>query len=339
MLKKNTLAFFNFNDKQQEVFSSILLLFARNLNADWEVVNKEKAQVIFVQSKNSITQTQWDKIQAGYPHAILVAYSVNLRYIKTPWKLLTEATRLPQRSALIALLNKITVEGFSVNAKPKKITTSKKVSLLKVVKTNLFVPENYFLSILQKSLKTGHIYRCEFKNEIVIYLLPEQNCYFCATEIDDLKDLFLSAPQEIKVKKLLEEELKQYVAGLKTKALNDLLWHATITTSQGRFMTNHQPDTLVSLKSWPDISLVSKNKSYLEIATCMNHNTADIIEIAKHSQQKLSDVIDFYNACYLLGLISVPEKITLFSKPVFNKLTKLPHTATTGGRVRLQIVA
>ena len=319
MLKK--LAFLGFNEQQQKIFSSILFLSERNLNQNWDIVTEDLAQVIFVHSKKSMSQIQWNELQLAYPQAILVAYSLNLINLQTPWKLLTEDTALTNRTELITLLNKITQykpKNIELNSKVikakespviKNIPEKRVISPQKIPNDNLFLPDNYFLTIVRMSIKTGYIYRCRFKNNTMLYLLPQQNCYFCSTEMIDLKKLFLMPPKEIKIKRMLDIELEQQIEGLKTKALNDLLWHATITASQGRFITNYQPDDPVHLKSWPDISLISENKSYLKIAAFMSQNTINIIEISKQTQQKLSDVIDFYNACYILGLVSIPKNI------------------------------
>lgn len=170
-------------------------------------------------------------------------------------------------------------------------------------RTDLFLLEHYFLSIIQKSLKLGHIYHCRFENGIDIFLLPQQNCYFCDIEIKDLSLLFLTHPKDIILTKLNEKELKKQVKGLKTKALNDLLWHSAISVSQGRFMKNYHPEQLVSLKYWPDISQISPHQSYLKIAPFMSNNKENIANISQKTQQKLADVLDFHNACNILGLV------------------------------------
>lgn len=343
MLKTATLAFLDFSEQQQKIFSSLLFLSGRNLNQIWDIVTKDLAQVILVCSKEPISETQWDEIQLAYPQAILVAYSMNLISLQTPWKLLTKETALTNRAELITLLNKVTQHKSKQKSKEIKVKESPliketleqkpNISPQETINDNLFLPENYFLSLVQMSIKTGYIYRCRIEDDIVIYLLPQQNCYFCSTEIIDLKKIFLTSPKKIKVRKMLETELKQQINGLKTKALNDLLWYATVTASQGRFMVNHQPDDNVSLMSWPDISLISENKNYLEIAIFMSHNITNLIDISKNTQKNLNDVIDFYNACYILGLISIPE-----SNSLLNNSKELPGNPINE-KVQLKIVA
>ncbi|MDQ7090072.1 MAG: hypothetical protein Q9M50_05435 [Methylococcales bacterium] len=170
----------------------------------------------------------------------------------------------------------------------------------------LFIPGRYFLGILQKSIKMGNIYRCSIKGKPALYLLPEQDCYFCSAGIEGLTSLFLTPPKDIEIKLLSGEALKKQIGGLKTKDLNDLLWYATITASQGRLMAHYYLEDNVYLHSWPDISMVSANRSYLIIASFMNKHTVSLVRIAEETQQKLSDVIDFHNGCYSLGLMAEP---------------------------------
>ncbi len=379
MTKIITLALLDFNAKQQAQFSAILVLSEMSLNDDWQIVDKEIANIIFVNSEQTMSQKQWDEIQLNYPKAILVAYSENLESLNIAWKLLTESTKPPQRSLLIALLSKIavtlnevtkvvekdvitvkTVENnaipieknsqkkgadsiiskeisskeplinepvFIVNPPEKKsadkvILSEKIIQKNKHVNDKYFLPEHYFLGIVQKSIQTGEIYHCKTLCNINIYLFPKENSYFCSLNIADLKRLFLMSPDEIKIKKISEKDLKQYTENMETSVLTDLLWHSAVTASQGRLMKNHHND-IVHLKYWPDISYINTSKNYLGIAIFMQHNAVDIIKIAGYTEQKESDVIDFHNACNALGLIDYNKKFFLNSKPSSDQLRQL----------------
>ncbi|MDQ7090069.1 MAG: hypothetical protein Q9M50_05420 [Methylococcales bacterium] len=110
MLKKTTLAFLNFNESQQKIFTSLLVLSVRELNQEWDIVDKDTAQVIFIPYETIITVKRWNEIQKTYAKAILVAYSVDLNDLNVRWKLLKKETHLPNRAALIKLLNDIAKE-------------------------------------------------------------------------------------------------------------------------------------------------------------------------------------------------------------------------------------
>ncbi|MDQ7089338.1 MAG: hypothetical protein Q9M50_01650 [Methylococcales bacterium] len=327
MSKLTTLAFLDFNQQQQQDFYSILILSTQGLDEEWEIVDKTLATVIFVHYDETITQSQWEEIEAAYPMAKLVAYSENLAHIETQWTLLTKTNKPPLRSELIRLLNQIGAENLNVNVKVNEklsVKVSEKPSIVEETakissKSPFFLSEHYFLSIVQNSLQSGNTYRCKFQDNISLYLLPKQNCYFCSAEIVDLYALFLTHPDKIEITMMSEKELKQQVKGLKTKALNDLLWHSTVTVSKGRFMKSHDPEQNVRLKYWPDISQVSSNKSYLPIASFMSNNIANVIKISQHTGQKLSDVLDFHNACNVLGLVDTMTDLSIDLKVNTNR--------------------
>ena len=356
MSKQITLALLDFNAKQQVAFSAILVLSETSLNNNWKFADKKTANIIFVNSKQVISQKQWDKIQQRYPEAVLVAYSENLEPLNIEWKLLTEETKPPQRSLLIALLNKITIALSQTTKVVKKeiITVNNDSSPIenkginrailkedqkkqpinntiliaeppenKHVNDNFFLPEYYFLGIVQKSIQVGEIYHCKTPCNINIYLFPKENSYFCSLNLADLESLFLMYPDEIKIKKILEKDLKQYTKNMKIQSLTDLLWHSAIIASRGRLMKSHDFSEIIHLKYFPDISYINVSTGYLAIAIFMRFNQLGIKMIASYTEQKETDVIDFYNACHMLGLINYNGNLILKSKPASDKLRQL----------------
>ena len=379
MSKQVTLALLGFNAKLQAAFSAILVLSEISLNDDWQIVDKKIANIIFFNSKEAISQKQWDEIELSYPKAILIAYSENLEPLDIKWKLLTGVAKPPQRSLLIVLLNKIAVilrqvtqviekEDLTVKAidndslpieevfqnegvnpaismeDPKKQPISNPVPIDKVpekkpvdeiipskkithenkhVKDQYFIPDYYFLGIVQKSIQTGKIYHCKTPCNINIYLFPRENSYFCSLNISDLSSLFLIYIDEIKIKEISEKELKKDIENMKSDVLTDLLWHSAVIASRGRLMKNHHHDTVVHLRYWPDISYINTSENYLIIAIFMQYNAIDIQKIAGYTEQTVSDVINFHNACNALGLIDYDKKFSLNSKPASDKLRQL----------------
>ena len=365
MSKQITLALLDFNAKQQAAFSAILVLSEMSLDDDWQIVDKEIASVIFVNSEQAMSQKQWDEIQLNYSKAILVAYSENLEPLDIEWTLLTGATKPPQRSLLISLLNKLAVtlnqvtkvvkkkviiakivdkdapliedfskeplinDTISVAENPEKKSVDKVVLSEKIIQKNphiddkYFLPEHYFLGIVQKSVQTGEIYHCQTPCNINIYLFPKENSYFCLRNIAGLERLFLMSLNEIKIKKISEKDLKQYTQGMETKNSTDLLWYSAVIGSQGRLMKNRHRSEIIHLKYWPDISYINISESYLAIAIFMQCNKLDIKRIAGYTEQKVTDVIDFYNACHVLELIKYNEDFFLKSKPASDKLRNL----------------
>lgn len=217
--------------------------------------------------------------------------------------------------AMIEVLDKKSID---------KVVPPKKIPLKdKQVNDKYFLPEHYFLGIVQKSIQTGKIYHCKTQCNINIYLFPQQNCYFCSLSITHLSPLFLSFVDEIEIKEISETTLFEAVENKESKDINDLLWYSTTIASQGRLMKNRHRNDVVHLKYWPDISYINASESYLVIATFMLYNRIDIKRIAGYTEQKMEDVIDFYNACHSLGIISYNTDFVLNSNPASDVLRQL----------------
>ncbi|MDQ7091956.1 MAG: hypothetical protein Q9M50_15205 [Methylococcales bacterium] len=353
MLKNTTLALFDFNARQQAAFTAILVLSEMSLNDTWNIVDKEVASIIFVCSPPNITQEQWNKIQLSHPNALLIAYGINSKNLDVNWKLLTDTDKPPQRSLLISLLDQVAIKLRTVTPPsvdksdatstpkpeiiPKPEQASKKKIEDKVIKKvapkqpfqnnaneyECFVPKDYFLGIIQKCIQTGEIYHCQTTCNIDIFLYPQQKSYFCQLKISELTRLFLMSPEDIDVKIISETILNQSVKKIGRMPLNDLLWYSTIIPSQGRLMENHKNNNIVNLKFWPDISYITTSKNYLAITSFMNRNAVDLNKIADHTEKKLTDVINFHNACDMLGLIDHSQQLTIKSTPASDKLRQL----------------
>jgi hypothetical protein len=69
------------------------------------------------------------------------------------------------------------------------------------------------------------------------------------------------------------------------------------------------------LKHWPQVAHLPSYREFVKIAGFMNHNAASLESIAGHTEAPLGKVIDFHNACEVMGVIErhVPEE--LVNKP------------------------
>ena len=350
-MQKTTLALHNFNIKQYENFSAILTLSVMSLHDNWRLVDEKEATVIFVASETSLTQVQWDEIQASYPHTILVAYSDNLKLLNVKKELLTPLARLPSRSDLIVLLNEIAVEldekskktetsilseAFDTteieNIKPTEGVTYDLIDEVVINESNeptvktenrYFLPNDYFLGFVLESIKGEQAYACKGDNGTLIYLDPQQKKYFYSIEKKALKALFLMPSKKFTLIKLTQLEIKQKTQGMTAHTLNDLLWRATINASQGRLMEGFEFNDVIHLRHWPDIAHIKMVDNYLIIAAFMTRNTVDLETIIGHTEQQRGDVVDFHNGCHILGLIDRGKAFSLNSKPVSDKLRQL----------------
>jgi predicted transcriptional regulator len=78
----------------------------------------------------------------------------------------------------------------------------------------------------------------------------------------------------------------------------------------------------VTLKSWPDLRLF-KCIDYAKVATFMKNNAAPLEMIAEYTDIPLAEVNNFYNACYLMGLIEKRNQIEINKKNLSNERLSL----------------
>ena len=341
-MQKTTLAFHDFNLKQSENFAAILTLSLMSLHDNWDIVDINGAGVIFVASAKGLTHDQWDAIQKQYAGAILVAYSDTLAPLMCQYELLTKITKLPARSKLIVLLNQLALElaQKKLHVAAELLETERVanerlekndviedlapiVSLNTRVESRFFFPTHYFLGILLESIASGRCYECKSACGSLLYVSSHQKKYFFSTKKTNLNELLLRSVDDFTVTELSPMDFEQTTKSMEPKKLNELLWSATVVGSQGRLMKGHGLDDVIHLKHWPDIAHIKATNHYLIIAAFMSRNTVDMKTIANQTEQTLADVIDFHNACDVLGLIERDDTFRLNSQPVSEKLRQL----------------
>lgn len=208
-----------------------------------------------------------------------------------------------------------------------------------------FNPALHFLGIIQSALLDAAPRRCRLESGIEVYLIPaEQNYYTTHTDIESLQPLCLAPPHEISVQLLAAWPLDDFQdlhvgrvlvqrkrVSLRSRPLGELLWYASLCASRGRLLAGHDTKTPVRLNASPDFSQLYHEDSHKVLAQLMRSQSLTLPAIALQTALPLAQVIDFYNACSLQGLMSM-ESYEVF-KPE-NYLLGLLAKAYADGQVR-----
>jgi hypothetical protein len=188
---------------------------------------------------------------------------------------------------------------------------------------DFFNPNIHFLGLLQKSLADGIARRCQHADGVQVYLAPMEQVYYSPyTTIEMLSSLCLAAPFDMQVKVLpnhwrnqtatniqvgrmrLQRQNSDALPPMEARPLSELSWYATLHASQGRLLQGHSLITPVTLHTMPDFSRYFHQPYYAALASFMMTHNADLPTIAQQTQLTLGDVIDFYNACAVLGYLA-----------------------------------
>jgi hypothetical protein len=101
--------------------------------------------------------------------------------------------------------------------------------------------------------------------------------------------------------------------------LEELLWNAALYASRGRLLAGKRSSDVVRLRRWPDFSRLSKDRRMLPLAAFMSANAADLSTVAEHTGAPMSQVVDFHNACAVLGYLEYHSEQRLHKRPVSGK--------------------
>ncbi|GEM_PF-962625 len=180
---------------------------------------------------------------------------------------------------------------------------------------NTFEPSQYLLGLLLNALNTNQITRFSHPEHTPIYLLPsEKRCFTITLPTQTLnnsqKKFYETAANHIQVEHLSREKLLEEVEHhhLKPYPLETILWLSALLASQGRWLAGYSQYMFIRLKRWPNFAILPHQPLHMNLAAFMLKKTADLSTIANKTQVPFPVVVDFFNACKIIGLINEEPK-------------------------------
>jgi len=193
----------------------------------------------------------------------------------------------------------------------------------------VFHAENYLLGLLEKAKADRHMRRCALPGGgAPLIIAPEEDKYYteldaagvarlCAALLPSL-DVSMVADNESEQEELVQigrtwvrRKKAASLPKLPGRPLSDLLFRAALYGSQGRLLPGYQLDRPVRLSANPDKALLKESAAIpaeryiFPLTAFMAANKAmSLPEIANATRQPLAKVIDFHNACAVLGLLA-----------------------------------
>jgi hypothetical protein len=296
------LATYAVNDNNQYFLDVMLERVNSYLTNKWTRHEHDTADAILVDVDKPEGRQFWRNYQ---DNKILVAFSWQNVY-QTFWFLEKPLSKL---QPLVELFNRLSAEKLQRRwSSPSSAT--------------YFEPHEHFLGLLQGSLYLKQPRRFNCGHLPPIYVLPtEGRCFttaFNPHQLTETQQAFLGAhSKDINYVDLSAAELATQVrtAQLTSYRSETLLWLSALQTSRGRLINGYSTTTPVHLKRWPNFINLPYQETFMLLAAFMSKNTTDLLTISKKTQVPLPTVINFFNACSVLNLITVDDK----SKPVMSK--------------------
>jgi len=321
-----TISTYAFEKMDLMLLKSMLQLVQKQLNAAWDLENV--AKIVLVDIEQPAGKTFWD---AHYLDAqkIMIAYAKQ-NIDEAEW-FLQKPIRV---QALINLLNAIATEiatqslqSDNIDNKPvAKTTTSNSHTTAPITATApspaetpiitefsgdyLFQPTKYLLGLLQTAIQIEQAQQLSCAGLPPLYLLPQERvCFTKPLNMNRLdssqKILYGAFAEHIEPINLSAAELKQEVEHQQLSAypIETILWLATLYASHGRLIAESAKKSIFKLKQWPNFIVLPHDPKHIHLAAFMLKHAADLATIAVQTRVSLPIVIDFFNACQMIGLI------------------------------------
>ncbi|ALG67310.2 hypothetical protein [Beggiatoa leptomitoformis] len=308
-------------------FKSMLHLVQRQLSAEWEFA--EVADITVVDVEQTDGKRFWE--QAINDKKCVIAYARHNIY-DAQWFLPKPIRVQPLITLLNTLLecqnhaSQIPLNNTTASQQPlivKTIIESLPPLVPQIPETSLnnannnFDPTQYLLGLLQKAIQTKKIQRFSCAGLPPVYISPtDRRCFtnklgMSLSQLSSAQKMMYGAyaehidSTELSIDMLLTEVDKN---NLVLYPIETLLWITTLSASHGRLIVSYPSRCSVRLKQWPNFAVLPHQPSHMNLAAFMLKNGVDLPTVAAKTQVELNVVIDFFNACQVLGLTQTEEK-------------------------------
>ncbi|MFZ2724905.1 MAG: hypothetical protein WAX77_01500 [Methylococcaceae bacterium] len=302
MIEKNTfvLKLLGFNQQEFSAFSAVLSLSETKLNHAWRIIDVEESNADFFVLADHGSQLDQIIIKKDIPTERCLFCTDKICATKD--NIISSNSHLvPRLSSLIETLNHIALNVVVQNA---------------VVHNNVEscfdLEEN---GILKQLLQNQSPLLITLKNQAIeIYVHPTDSVYFCHYNLQQLSACTLTETQLLSQSLSINELNTQVTqAQLSPQPLNDLIWRIAFNSSRGHLLKGHCSQDIIYLTNWPNLEL-PESQRYVRLAAFMQHNAVSLHQAANKLAVPLEEAFNFYNACYLIGLIEKADKTEIHEK-------------------------
>lgn len=302
-----------FSESQKETFLAILSLAERRLQHTWYITETHGADFFLLATEKSQSELFIAEKKLSIERCIFCTQQRLLEYDNNV--LFFPLGAVPLLSSVTNVLNHA-VNNINVNvSEPEASSLTLIATLNKAVTsdndTSFFDPyRGFFKNLLQnKTERQVYCFNSPTNNH-KLYVDPVKKIYYCETNLKSL-DSCLIVEDAIAINDVSQAEWDSAVeaTALAIRPLSDLIWYIGFRLSHGRLLLGHSNQDSVYLTRWPDLGVAGCGQ-YVKLAAFMRNNAVCLTMVADKTTTPISDVYNFYNACYLIDIVekaAIPE--------------------------------
>lgn len=341
--------------KTRESLVDILQLACNWLGPDWSVVDEPEAASLLVMVTNGSTYAKelWAEYRKIFPAERILVYGSEDLPAGTQWSTPKIHGGLPSVLSLVNILLAMeeSLAGFSAS-------------------DEYYDPKDYIHGILKEALVDGIGRVCSVPEapDIQLYILPKERACYILDDIEKSIPICTAKKERIQVTKISDEELlkkvgyvtlssrlSSYTSGLagdllekisfrkaKQYSVKEFIWFAALVNSKGRMLAGCTYDEHTLVRHWPEFTRLPYYHDYLETSKRMSVQALRLTDVAAQTKRSMRQIIDFHNACTLLGLIVRGDQAQrqaqqyLFARKQLHNLFK-PFASQRGNRIKIVV--
>lgn len=319
-----SLGLIGFNENQKRSFLAILSLAERRLQHAWSIVELSKADFFVLAMEKS--QSESIIVEQNLPRERCLFYSQ--QSVREDNEILTDIGKIPRLCSLVEILNRIA--NLTKPAPLDSLFIEPTITVAPNSDKDFFDPDWGLLKHLLQN--TTELLVCDFISPIgnhKLYIDSVEKIYYCGTGLKYLDSYLMfndTLPINTSSKKIssqpncnlnivsqAEWNNEIEITTLPARPLNNLIWYVAFRLSKGRLLRGHSNQDSFYLTRWPDLGVEGCGQ-YVKLAAFMRNNSVCLTTVADKTAIPLNEVYNFYNACYLVGIVEKTDKSELYTK-------------------------
>lgn len=139
-------------------------------------------------------------------------------------------------------------------------------------------------------------------SRVALFEMPRRRFYTISLSQMDVEDLIASLANNSRFEEVSATQLLREAQNLKPQDLEPPLWTAALAVSNGQLFEGLSAESFYRLNRWPDLKKLGQDPLHLKL-TALLRRGGYIDYFADFTQEPVSDIIDFLNACRALNYL------------------------------------
>jgi hypothetical protein len=306
------LGLIGFDENQKKTFSAIFSLAESRLEHVWQIADLELADFFLFATDKS----QSDAFIVEKKLPIDRCLFCSEQYTRGSNEVFVDEQKIPRLVSMVDVLNRIATTQSLLDSTSADSLIEQEDVVTSNSNNDFFDPEQSFLKHLLNN--TSEPFACSFSSpagSCILYVDLAGKVYYCQAGLKDL-GVCLGIDEGIAIHVVSPAEWNDVFAHASTlpaRPLNNLIWYVAFILSNGRLLRGHAVHECVYLTRWPDLGVQDCGR-YVKVAAFMRHNAVCLSEVAEKTATPLADVYNFFNACYLIGIVEKTDQPEAHSK-------------------------